>query len=156
MILSHFFWKIGKFSQNTIKGLLCSLVHQLLVGDDEMMDFVLDHDVMGSHMDFNDWSVTALTKVFGRVAEAKMDRLCIFIDGLDEGCNEDGMDNRGTVEKSQGVFLWLYLVLRNLKAGIRNGDSEKMLLERLRELPSELEHLYADMWQRLNENHSVP
>ncbi|KAM0247130.1 hypothetical protein ACHAP5_004209 [Fusarium lateritium] len=229
MILSHFFWKIGKSSQNTIKGLLCSLVHQILVGDDEMMDFVLDHDAMGSQRDFNDWSVTALTKVFDRIAEAKMDRLCIFIDGLDEVCNEDGIDNlmdmiseilkypnvkicvssrpektvttwlerhtapsirlkdltkpemttfalkelkpclvsgklsvethrhlsQEVVEKSQEVFLWLYLVLRSLKAGIRNGDSEKMLLERLRELPSELEQLYADMWQRLNENHSV-
>ncbi|KAM0221421.1 hypothetical protein ACHAQD_005333 [Fusarium lateritium] len=59
------------------------------------------------------------------------------------------------VEKSQGVFLCLYLVLRSLKAGIRNGDPEKMLLEPLRELLSELEQLYADMWQRLNENHSV-
>lgn len=228
-ILSYFFWKIKQSSQNTIKGLLCSLVHQALVGDDETMNLVLDYDAMGSQRDHNDWSVATLRKPFGFIADAKKDRLCIFIDGLDEVCNADGIDklteliteflkhpnvkicvssrpektvttwledhtaprirledltrpemtrfalkelktflvserlsvethrrlSEEVVEKSQGVFLWLYLVIRSLKSGIRNGDSEKMLLDRLHELPSELEQLYADMWQRLNENHSV-
>lgn len=229
IILSYFFWKIGESSQNTIKGLLCSLIYQVLVGDDKTMDSVLHHDAMGSQRDYNDWSVAALRKLFGFITKAKKDRLCIFIDGLDEVCNADGIDKlteliteflkhpimkicvssrpektvttwlegRNTpgirledltrpemtsfalkefetflvsgrlsvethrclsevvVEKSHGVFLWLYLVIRSLKAGIRNGDSEEMLIDRLHELPSELEQLYADMWQRLNENHSV-
>ncbi|KIL87553.1 hypothetical protein FAVG1_09261 [Fusarium avenaceum] len=228
-ILSYFFWKIGEPSQNTIIGLLCSLVHQFLVGDDETLDSVLDHDAMGSQRNYNDWFVAALRNLFVFIAEAKKDRLCIFIDGLDEVCNADGIDkltefiteflkhpsvkfcvssrpektvatwledhtapsicledltrpemtrfatkefetflvsgklsvethhrlSEEVVEKSQGVFLWLYLAIRSLKAGIRNGDSEKMLLDRLHELPSELEQLYADMWQRLNENHPV-
>ncbi|KAG3176584.1 hypothetical protein PC129_g25548, partial [Phytophthora cactorum] len=59
------------------------------------------------------------------------------------------------VWKAQGVFLWLHLATRSVTIGIQNEDSEDMLLARLEELPSELTQLYADMWQRLNENNSV-
>ncbi|KAH7470156.1 hypothetical protein IWW34DRAFT_696049 [Fusarium oxysporum f. sp. albedinis] len=54
------------------------------------------------------------------------------------------------VDKSQGVFLWLYLASRSIIEGIENMDSEAMLLARLNALPGDLENLYVDMWQRMN------
>ncbi|KAF5990614.1 hypothetical protein FBULB1_92 [Fusarium bulbicola] len=56
------------------------------------------------------------------------------------------------VERSKGVFLWVYLVLRSVTIGIRNGDPEELLLERLEALPSELGDLYSEMWRRMGEH----
>jgi hypothetical protein len=46
------------------------------------------------------------------------------------------------VEKADGVFLWVVLVVLSLLRGIRNRDSISDLWERLRLLPKELEPLY--------------
>jgi len=47
------------------------------------------------------------------------------------------------VEKADGVFLWVKLVVRSLLNGIRNRDEMSHLWERLRLLPRELEPLYS-------------
>jgi hypothetical protein len=46
------------------------------------------------------------------------------------------------VDKADGVFLWVKLVVRSLLNGIRNTDQKSHLWERLRLLPRELESLY--------------
>lgn len=61
----------------------------------------------------------------------------------------------GLLHKAQGVFLWLFLATRSLVNGIRNRDDVDTLLQRLEQLPEELENLYADMWRRLNGDNSV-
>jgi hypothetical protein len=59
------------------------------------------------------------------------------------------------VWKAQGIFLWLHLACRSIITGIQNEDPEEMLLARLKTIPSELTALYADMWERLNQNNPV-
>ncbi|KAF4445349.1 hypothetical protein F53441_10898 [Fusarium austroafricanum] len=219
-ILSHFFWKIGIMSQHSIKGLLCSLIYQLLTSDQELLELTLRRQGSMICKHYNDWETQALVKILQCIVEARTCCLCIFVDGLDEISNEDGIINLTQttdhflkllntkfcvssrpdilvsdwlrkydansilledltrpemigftlkelghfvssqhisletsrqltnllVQKSQGVFLWLYLVLRSLSIGIRNRDPERLLIRRLEELPSELEKLYADMW----------
>ncbi|KPM41841.1 hypothetical protein AK830_g4691 [Neonectria ditissima] len=229
-ITSHFFWKIGSPPQNSIKGLLCSLVFRILDGNQEMVDHVLNNYThLSSSTHYHDWSIEDLKAVLYFILEKDTRHQCIFIDGLDEICNKDGLfkltqlieeilefpnvkmcvasrpetivmnwlkrkdvpgvlledltrpDMRTFVAKelkpflstdtisvkahdklveklvwkAQGVFLWLHLATRSVTIGIQNEDSEDMLLARLEELPSELTQLYADMWQRLNENNSV-
>lgn len=46
------------------------------------------------------------------------------------------------VEKADGVFLWVKLVIQSLLSGIRNRDELSDLWERLRLMPRELEPLY--------------
>ncbi|CAM1508424.1 Fc.00g052720.m01.CDS01 [Cosmosporella sp. VM-42] len=46
------------------------------------------------------------------------------------------------VHRAEGVFLWVYLVVRSLRDGISNGDSLTLLQERLRELPSDLDEFF--------------
>jgi len=46
------------------------------------------------------------------------------------------------VEKADGVFLWVVLVVRSLLNGIRNRDDVLVLQQRLRRIPRELEPLY--------------
>ncbi|KAK7427642.1 hypothetical protein QQZ08_005917 [Neonectria magnoliae] len=229
-IISHFFWKIGSSAQNSIKGLLCSLVYRSLDGNKEMVEHVLDRfPHLSSNTYYYDWSTEDLKAVLYLILDENTQHQCIFIDGLDEICNNDGLfkltqvieeilkfpnikmcvasrpetlimswlkkksvpgvlledltrpDMRTfvckklkpffssnmisekihrdlaneLVWKAQGVFLWLHLATRSVTTGIQNEDSEEMLLARLKELPGELTQLYADMWQRLNENNSV-
>jgi len=45
-------------------------------------------------------------------------------------------------EKSQGVFFWVFLAVRSLLRGLGEHDDVETLLDRLRELPPELERLF--------------
>jgi hypothetical protein len=46
------------------------------------------------------------------------------------------------VHRAQGVFLWVFLVIKSLREGITNGDGISLLHERLLELPSDLEQFF--------------
>ncbi|KAI9661135.1 MAG: hypothetical protein M1821_009462 [Bathelium mastoideum] len=45
-------------------------------------------------------------------------------------------------EKAQGVFLWVFLVVRSLLEGLENGDPISILRKRLEELPGDLKKLF--------------
>ena len=47
--------------------------------------------------------------------------------------------------KAQGVFLWVYLVVRSLRRGLTNEDTIHELQERLRLLPTDLEQYFRRM-----------
>jgi hypothetical protein len=52
--------------------------------------------------------------------------------------------------KAHGVFLWVYLVVRSLQEGLRDGDTMKDLLVRISLLPSDLEELFRKILDRLD------
>ncbi|KAI1023755.1 hypothetical protein LB504_005490 [Fusarium proliferatum] len=229
IIMTHFFWKIGSEVQNSIKGLLCSLVYQLLLRAENLQELAMSRHDSGPCRSHQDWSSRALKGLLQQLLETESRTLCVFIDGLDEVSNADGLHrltqeieeilkfpgikicvssrpealiikwleklncpsilledltrpemksyvhrdldpflssgqlsfethrylSDEMVRKSQGVFLWLSLVLKSLLGGIHNGDSEQILIERLAELPSEMHDLYADIWDRLCQNSQV-
>lgn len=68
------------------------------------------------------------------------------------GITENNIDElmQLMVEKADGVFLWVHLVLKSLEKGIRNSDDFPELIKRTAELPSRMEELYQQMWCRLN------
>ena len=51
------------------------------------------------------------------------------------------------VERSDGVFLWVFLVVRSLRRGMTNRDTVKELQDRLRELPTELEAFFRHIFE---------
>lgn len=51
----------------------------------------------------------------------------------------------GVVEKSEGVFLWLSLVLRHLEEGLINGDDMQDLMKITDSLPTELEPMFRNL-----------
>ncbi|PNP79870.1 hypothetical protein FNYG_06567 [Fusarium nygamai] len=90
-ILSHFFWKIGSESQSSIKGLLCSLLYDLLSEDDDAIDKVLREFKFSQEKDFyKEWSSQEAEKILLSLLDAGAHSTCIFIDGLDEISNRDG------------------------------------------------------------------
>ena len=46
------------------------------------------------------------------------------------------------VNKAQGVFLWVYLVIRSLRQGVIDGDSMAALTRRLEEIPDDLNEFF--------------
>ncbi|CAG8950716.1 hypothetical protein HYFRA_00002927 [Hymenoscyphus fraxineus] len=47
------------------------------------------------------------------------------------------------VKRSQGVFLWVYLVVRSLRDGLINGDDISLLENRLKSLPTDLDAYFS-------------
>lgn len=54
------------------------------------------------------------------------------------------------VEKSQGVFLWVILVVRSLVEGLRNQDRLSQLEARLRHFPSDMEEFFGHMFNSID------
>jgi len=57
---------------------------------------------------------------------------------------------RKIVESSDGVFLWVRLVVNSLAEGFGNRDSMQELEQRLHELPTDLEDLYKYIFHRIS------
>ena len=55
------------------------------------------------------------------------------------------------VDKAQGVFLWVYLVVRSLKERISNADSLQTLERRISAFPSDLYDFFLHMLKSVNE-----
>ncbi|RKK80148.1 hypothetical protein BFJ71_g16003 [Fusarium oxysporum] len=90
-IISHYFWKIGVSEQNSIKGLLCSLLYQRLQNNQQLIHDTLDHfRHLSSHTEYHDWSVNDLETALQYTTNLDAKHSCIFIDGIDEIRNQDG------------------------------------------------------------------
>ncbi|KAG5751003.1 hypothetical protein H9Q70_006326 [Fusarium xylarioides] len=92
VIMSHFFWKIGSKEQSSIKGFLCSLVHQLLARSEHLQELAMGLYDTGSRKGYHDWSSQTLKTLLRQILETKSHAICVFVDGLDEVANEDGLD----------------------------------------------------------------
>jgi hypothetical protein len=57
---------------------------------------------------------------------------------------DEGYDSliEDIVNKAEGVFLWVFLVVRSLCEGLTNGDGVYLLQERVRRLPANLERYF--------------
>ncbi|KAI9694326.1 MAG: hypothetical protein M1820_009015 [Bogoriella megaspora] len=58
-------------------------------------------------------------------------------------------------DKAKGVFLWVFLVVRSLLEGFENGDDTSFLLQRLDELPEELEDLFKRMLDNVDKRYEA-
>ncbi|KAI6762572.1 hypothetical protein HG530_008552 [Fusarium avenaceum] len=77
------------------------------------------------------------------------------VSGLDSFCR--GQILRTVVEKANGVFLWVVLVLDSLNRAIRLGTaSNNEFKERLAQTPADLNDLLIDMWERPGDDAKLP
>ncbi|KUJ08897.1 uncharacterized protein LY89DRAFT_558574, partial [Mollisia scopiformis] len=85
LVLSHFFWIPGAPMQRSIRGMLSSLVHQLLTRNRPMIPVLLEEDETLQHKDsIYDWSKEELQRTLLKVLSNRAYASCLFIDGLDE------------------------------------------------------------------------
>lgn len=238
IILSHYFWKPGGGLQRSIKGFWCSIAYQRLAGDEPLLDFVLDQfPATRFHHAPNDWSLKSLEEACLAILERSSIPLSIFIDGLDEIDDSDGVPalqeviskitprigshvkfclgsrpeprfqvwlknvpelklheltkgdmvtwvndklsahkeifvrlsapasvycsggsrdlmeqiSRALVSKAAGVFIWLVMATESVIRGLQDDNSEEEISARIDQFPDEIEGLYDEMWQRMND-----
>ncbi|KAK2615916.1 hypothetical protein N8I77_002637 [Diaporthe amygdali] len=129
-IASHYFWRPGSRLQRSIKGMLCSLVHQLVISVPDALDYAsLNVSGLSQKDHETDWSVPELEKLcMGLIRDCGQpgQPLCLIIDGLDECGPED----------SQQVLLALLdrIMLLNVKIIITSRD-EPIFEKRFRHEP---------------------
>lgn len=63
------------------------------------------------------------------------------------------MISNNIVERAQGVFLWVMLMVNYLRGGLRNNDNYSDLLQRLNDLPADLEEYFKYMLQTIEDVH---
>ncbi|SCO86009.1 uncharacterized protein FRV6_10136 [Fusarium oxysporum] len=91
-ILTHFFWKVGSPMQSSFKGFLCSLVYQLLSLDKEHAIGCLQQDPNWSRKTApGDWDNEDLQFLISSYLGRPAQPICLFVDGLDEFMDDDGV-----------------------------------------------------------------
>jgi hypothetical protein len=58
------------------------------------------------------------------------------------------------VDKADGVFLWVRLVVKSLLGGLQNGDNMEDLQNRLLEIPASMEALFRHMLNQMSPNYA--
>lgn len=90
-IVAAFIWAAGSLMQRSLQGLLCALLHALLVDAPSLIESIGIHHYMYSKRTPNDWSTHELERIFCDVVQKRAKPACIFIDGLDE--IDDGLSD---------------------------------------------------------------
>ncbi|KAL3602932.1 hypothetical protein FPOAC2_07249 [Fusarium poae] len=92
-IISHYLWKPGSNDQHSFKGVICSLLHQILQ-DEKAVALRLLRETSGlcHKNDASDWDVEDLKKLLFKVLDRAAHAYLVLIDGLDEMSRpHDGM-----------------------------------------------------------------
>jgi hypothetical protein len=90
-IYSHFIWNAGTKAQRSILGLLRSLLHQIFLANDLILDDVIrEFPKLLSFRSYEDWSRDDLEEILFRALVLHKKGACIFVDGMDEIDPADG------------------------------------------------------------------
>ena len=90
-VVSHFLWSSGTAIQQSVRGCLCALLHQMLLSDNSLLIAVLQQvPTVQMKDEVSDWSEEELEETLLRVFSNAATVTCIFIDGLDEILPSDG------------------------------------------------------------------
>ena len=155
VLVSHFFWRPGTEMQQSIRGLFCSLLHQLLEEDKASLDRLLSSSINASHKEVEtDWSNQELQSTLLDVMAHYPRPMAFFLDGLDEVLRTEGtltlLNVIDTLKRPQGLKGKVKLCL-----GARR---EPLIEEKLRTCPQlRLEHLsYTDLRRYAEDTIIIP
>jgi hypothetical protein len=85
IIYSYFIWNSGSKVERSLKGMFCSLIHQVLQNSSQMVDYVLQrHTIQSVHNSIHDWELIELRELLSSLLQLHCQPVCLFIDGLDE------------------------------------------------------------------------
>ena len=95
LVLTHFFYLMGSPMQCNIKGLLCTLLYQLLQQDEDgtwIAELFRRNPSFKSKESDSNWSEAELKKALFMTLRLTTvsNQICIFLDGLDEVHQSDG------------------------------------------------------------------
>lgn len=115
LIVSHFFWKPGGILQRNLRGLLCSLSHQLLSGEPSLVDKILsEFKFTKENESIGDWETLHLVAMFRFILTHYNRPIFFLIDGVDEAADTEEILK----------FLTSCITLRNTKWCISSRGEE--------------------------------
>ena len=85
--------------------------------------------------------------------EDRFERLPQLLSMTSEKEYEMNKVKKRIVDRAEGVFLWVSLAVKDQIQGLQNDDSPEQLQERLANLPSEIEHIYTRMLDRIDKRY---
>ncbi|TLD19324.1 hypothetical protein PspLS_09775 [Pyricularia sp. CBS 133598] len=99
-ILSHFFWRAGSNEQNSLKGFLCNIIHQLAIDNEGVLGSLLAQ-VPGWQRKryYTSWSLEELQDLVDCVFASEPSQILLLIDGLDEVSVTEGELLRQKVDR---------------------------------------------------------
>ncbi|VTO88623.1 unnamed protein product [Fusarium graminearum] len=224
-IISHYLWKPGSHDQRSLKGVVCSLLHQILQDEKAIaLCHLREAPALSHKYHASDWDIEDAKKLLFNVLGRSTRPYLILIDGLDELFKPhygmkvvfqflDGLasmekvkvcvssrpepifitrfrsqpslrmqdltendirkytvdklreldlefDNKRfreagseIVNRAEGVFIWVYIVLRQIKLGVDEFcETWDNILDHIFKLPSDLMGLYRDMLSKFDDN----
>ncbi|KAF4500410.1 NACHT domain containing protein [Fusarium agapanthi] len=91
-ILAHFFWKVGSPMQSSFNGFLCSLVYRLFSSDKQhTMGYLKQNPDWSRKAGPGDWDKDEVQLLVHSYARQPARPFCLFIDGLDEIMDDEGV-----------------------------------------------------------------
>lgn len=98
LIVPYYFWLSGTPLQRSLKGFLCSVLYQLFLDDERLLEKSISHDERAlEKRTIYDWSETELDQLLRLVIGFLTRPVCLFIDGVDE------FDQQNDVDKLLGL-----------------------------------------------------
>lgn len=94
LLVFHSFWRVGTELQQNWKGLLASLLYQIVSDKPGLIDLAGIVNTYGQRRILSDWSPKELHRCLFLVLDALKEGICIFLDGLDEFDQEDNNDDK--------------------------------------------------------------
>ena len=90
-MVTHYLWAAGSAPiQRNLKGILCSLVYQLISAQHQVYDAILLNFPHTSTYRFvSDWPIRVLKQVLFAICGEAPNQICVFLDGLDEIVNDE-------------------------------------------------------------------
>ncbi|KAI8719792.1 NACHT domain-containing protein [Fusarium sp. LHS14.1] len=85
-IFSHYFWKAGSEMQQSLKGLLCSLMYQIFCENRQVaLDYLRQtREIHRKPSTIADWDTKKLEALLHTYIRESVGGICLFVDGLDE------------------------------------------------------------------------
>lgn len=93
LIATFYFWLSGSKLQRSLGGFLRSLLHQVMLENRTLFDFLCVDKTILAKRGMHDWSEMELQKLLMQSIDLLAGPICIFVDGLDEFDQGDDVDN---------------------------------------------------------------
>lgn len=104
IVLTFYFWLSGSKLQRSMKGVLCSLLHQITSTNSKLLEELFQtNELISRKRTIGDWSLKELKDVLQSVVESenRTGHICIFLDGIDEFDQND--DVRHLLDLIEGL-----------------------------------------------------
>ena len=94
IIVTFYFWLSGSKMQRSMKAFLCSILRQIILHDDNLIEglFQANENILRKR-NIDDWSVSELRRLLEQITDHLARPICFFVDGLDEFDHDDKIED---------------------------------------------------------------